>query len=178
MNDIHRAYKQFHPILFAYDTNLTSSFCSLNEERNTTDRIVSLAQVINNELKEIQQWLELNKLSLNVKKTKYMISHNHQREIINPIPKLELNGEPLVRVEDFNFLGLTIDQHVTWNSHIQKISNKISISLGIMNRLKRYLPQNVLRTIHKGLILSHINYSIVILWFQSSRISKLQKRLL
>ena len=119
MNDIHRAYKQFHPILFADDINLTSSFCSLNEEQNTPNRIVSLSQIINNEMEEIRQWLELNKLSLNVEKTKYMIFHNHQREIINHISTFELNGEPLVRVEDFNFLGLTIDQIVTWNSHIQ-----------------------------------------------------------
>ena len=81
-----------------------------------------------------------------------MIFHNHQRDIINHTPKLELNGEPLVRVEDFNFLGLTIDQHMTWNAHIQKISNKISRSLGVMNRLKRYLPQNILRTIYNSLI--------------------------
>ena len=94
MNDIHRACKHFHPILFADDTNLTSSLCSFNEEQNTPDRMISLSQVINNELKEIQKWLELNKLSLNVKKTKYMIFHNHQRDIINHTPKLELNGEP------------------------------------------------------------------------------------
>ena len=176
MNDIHRACKHFHPILFADDTNLTSSLCSFNEEQNTPDRMIFLSQVINNELKEIQKWLELNKLSLNVKKTKYMIFHNHQRDIINHTPKLELNGEPLVRVEDFNFLGLTIDQHMTWNAHIQKISNKISRSLGVMNRLKRYLPQNILRTIYNSLILPHINYSILVWGFKSSRISKLQKR--
>ena len=81
-----------------------------------------------------------------------------------------------MRVEDFNFLGLTIDQHMTWNAHIQKISNKISRSLGVMNRLKRYLPQNILRTIYNSLILPHINYSILVWGFKSSRISKLQKR--
>ena len=105
-----------------------------------------------------------------------MIFHNHQRDIINHTPKLELNGEPLVRVEDFNFLGLTIDQHMTWNAHIQKLSNKISRSLGVMNRLKRHLPQNILRIIHNSLILPHINYSILVWGFKSSRISKLQKR--
>ena len=59
---------------------------------------------------------------------------------------------------------------------IQKISNKISRSLGIMNRLKRYLPQNILSTIYNSLILPHTNYSILVWVFQSSRISKLQKR--
>ena len=81
-----------------------------------------------------------------------------------------------MRVEDFNFLGLTIDQHMNWNAHIQKIANKISRSLGMMNRLKRYLPQNILRTIYNSLILPHINHSILVWGFKSSRISKLQKR--
>ena len=56
-----------------------------------------------NESKEIQRRLELDKLSLNAKKTKYMIFHKHQRDIINHIPKLWLNGVLLVRVEDCNF---------------------------------------------------------------------------
>ena len=175
-NDIHRACKHFHPILFADDTNLSSSLCSFNEEQNTPDGIISLSQVINNELKKIQKWLELIKLSLNVKKAKYMIFHNYQRDIINHTPKIELNGEPLVRVEDFNLLGLTIDQHMTWNAHIQKISNKISRSWGVMNRLKRYLPHNMLRTIYNSLILPLISYSILAWGFKSSRISKFQKR--
>ena len=122
MNDIHKACKHFHTILFADDAKLTSSLCSFNEEQSIPDRVVSLSQVINNEPKEIQKWIELNKLSLIAKKTKYMIFHNHQRDIINHIPKLELNGEPFVRVKDFNFLGLTIDQYMAWNAHIQKIS--------------------------------------------------------
>ena len=131
---------------------------------------------MSNGLKEIQKLIELNELSLNVKQTKYMIFHNHQRDIINHIPKLELNGEPLVRVEDFNFLGRTIDQHMAWSAHMQKISNKILRSLGIMNRLKRYLPQNIIRTIYNSLILPHTNYSILVWEFKSGRIFKLQKR--
>ena len=79
-----------------------------------------------------------------------------------------------MRVEDFNFL--TIDQHMTWNAHIQKISNQISRTLGIMNRLTQYLSQNILCTIYSSLTLPHINYSILVWGFKSSRISKLQKR--
>ena len=79
-----------------------------------------------------------------------------------------------MRIEDFNFL--TIDQHMTWNAHIQKISNKISRPLGIMNRLKQYLPQNILCTIYNSLIMPHINHSILVWGFKSCQISKLQKR--
>ena len=59
-----------------------------------------------------------------------------------------------MRIEDFNFFGLTIDQHMPLNAHIQKYQIK---SLGIMNRLKWYLPQHISNTIYKSVIVPHIN---------------------
>ena len=96
---------------------------------------------------------------------------------IYPYTKARITtGEPLVRVGVSNVLGLAIDQHSIWNAHIQKISNKITRSLEIMNRRKWYLPQSILCTIYNSLILPHINYSILVWGFQPSRIFKLQKR--
>ena len=60
-------------------------------------------------------------LSLNVKKTKSIIFHRKQRNIENLILQLNLNEQIIERVTDFDFLGLTIDQHLTWNGHVQKI---------------------------------------------------------
>ena len=65
---------------------------------------------------------------------------------------------------------------MTWNGHIKQISNNISRYLRIMNRLKRYLPPNILRTIYNSLILPHINDSILVWGFKSSRISNLKKK--
>ena len=86
-------WRHHDPILFANDTNLTNSLCSFNEGQSSPDRIASLSQAINNKLKEIQNWLKKNTLSLNVKKPKYMILHNRQWDRTNHIPKLELNGD-------------------------------------------------------------------------------------
>ena len=60
-------------------------------------------------------WLKIHKLSPNVKKTKFMIFHHKQQNIENLIPQLTLNEQMIERVIEFNFLGLTIDQHLTWN---------------------------------------------------------------
>ena len=65
-------------------------------------------------------WLEINKLSLNVKRTKLISFHHKQRNIENLIPQLKLNEQMIERVTDFNLFGLTIDQHLTWNEHVQK----------------------------------------------------------
>ena len=68
---------------------------------------------INDELEKIVQWLALNKLSLNAKKTKFMIFHYKQKKIKDIIPKLIINKVVIERVNDFNFLGITIDEHMT-----------------------------------------------------------------
>ena len=172
MNDIHNASTKFHAILFADDTNLTSTLCSFDVNIDNNCNKMQLSANINKELKNIQIWLDINKLSLNVKKTKFMIFPHKQRNIENLSPQLKLNEW----VTEFNFLGLTIDQHLTWNEYVQKISNKISRSIGIMCKLKRFLPQQVLRILYDSLILPHLQYCILTWGFKSDRLFKLQNR--
>ena len=131
---------------------------------------------INNELDSISEWLSINKLSLNVKKTKFMLFHFHQHNVNSFTLKLAINSEPIERVKEFNFLGLTIDEHLSWTPHIQKISNKISRTIGIMCRLKRFLPTRILKLMYTSLILSYIQFSILTWGFRIGRIEKLQKR--
>ena len=89
---------------------------------------------------------------------------------------LEINEHPIDRVTEFNFLGLTIDENVCWKQHIQKVSAKVSRTLGSLCRLKRYLPENILRLLYNSLVLPHLQYGILIWGFKPGRLSKLQKR--
>ena len=135
-----------------------------------------LTSLINLELDNISEWLSINKLSLNVKKTKYMIFHTKQKNISNIKLDLEINKHPIERVHDFNFLGLTIDENVSWKEHIQKVSAKVSRTLGALCRLKRYLPETILRLLYNYLVLPHLQYGILIWGFKPGRLFKLQKR--
>ena len=138
--------------------------------------MTQLSHNINVELNNIQEWLSINKLSLNVKKTKFMIFHYRQRNIDNLILDLQISSEKLERVAEFNFLGLTVDENLNWNAHIQKVSNKISRTLGVMCRLKNFLPLHVLRILYNSLILPHLQYGILTWGFCLGRLEKLQKR--
>ena len=131
---------------------------------------------INAELENIQEWLEINKLSLNIQKTKFMLFHHPQRKIDNYIPKLHIRETDIERVREFNFLGLTIDENLNWHAHIQKISNKIAKTIGVLNRLKRHVPIYVLRMLYNALILPHIQYSILCWGYKGNRVIKLQRR--
>ena len=91
------------------------------------------------------------------------------------IPNLHTNNIKLECLDFFNFLGITIDKHLTWKGHINLIANKISRT-GVINRLKNYIPENALFTIYKTLITTHLNYGILTWGFFSDRILKIQKK--
>ena len=175
VNDIHMVSRSLNFILYADDTTLTSPICSFTQGGNSS--ISKVSNLINSELTKISDWFAVNKLSLNAEKTKFMIFHNHQKIITqNKIPCLKINNTNIERVTEFNFLGLTINEHLTWKSHAAKVANKISRTLGVMNRLKRYLPLSALKTMYDSLILSQLQFGITCWGFEWNRIFKLQKR--
>ena len=70
----------------------------------------------------------------------------------------------------------SINEHLTWKSRAAKVAKKISRTLGVMNRLKRYLPLSALKTMYNSLILSQLQFGITRWGFEWNRIFKLQKR--
>ena len=75
------------------------------------------------------------------------------------------------------FLGVIIDNHLTWNQHINEVANKISRTSGILRKLKNYLPSNILLLIYRSLVESHLNYGITLWGFGNlTRLKKLQKQ--
>jgi hypothetical protein len=170
INDIANSSKLFDFIIYEDDTTLSTTLEIIIENPNNTD----LESKINLELASISDWLKTNKLSLNIKKCKYMIFHTPQKRI-NSL-QLKIENISVERVHEFNFLGLMINENLNWKSHINKISNKISRSIGILNKLKYFLPFNAKFFIYNSLILSHLNFGILAWGYQCDRIVKLQKR--
>ena len=177
MNDKHTVSDNLNFILYTDDTTLSSPMYSFTRGCNGSIELIST--LMNSELNKIADWLAVNNLSLNVQKTKLMIFHYRQRVITeNDIPCLMINNTLIERVTEFNFLGLTENEYMNWNSHVPKIANKISRTLGVMNRLKRYLPTSAMKLMHDSLILSHLQFGITNWGFEWDRISKSQKRTL
>ena len=115
INDFPSSSKLFNFMMYADDTTL---YCNLNEIEENHRNLI-----INTELKNITQWLETNKLTLNIEKTKAMTFYLKSSKIdIN----LSINGNNIENVNTFNLLGLTINSQLKWNHHIDKISIKIT----------------------------------------------------
>ena len=174
MNDIQFASSVFKSILYADDTNLISPISVFSA--HSSDIKMTSAN-INSELKKISDWMAVNKLSLNIGKTKFMIFHFPQKKISqNNIPHLMINDIPIKQTQNFDFLGLTISETMQWNSHINKVANKISKTIGVMYRIKRFVDQSILKLIYNALILPHLSYSLLCWGFSICRLKKLQKK--
>lgn len=166
INDIEHTSDFFSIISYADDTTLT---CDIN------CKLENISTKINTELAKIHTWLTLNKLSLNILKTNFILFS--QRNKVLPKIELELNGIALEQVNVFNFLGTTLDSNLSWKPHINKIACKISKVVGILSRLMSFIPNSVLLNIYNALIVPHLNYSILNWGFANTkRILILQKK--
>ena len=102
-----------------------------------------------------------------------MVFHTYNRQIIAPAPKI--NNTIIEKVEEFNFLGLTLDTHLNWKKYSEIVSTKCSGIIGIFNKLKHVLPLRIKIMLCNALLLPHINYCLMTWGFQNQRINKLQK---
>ena len=120
-NDIIHASELFNFLLCADDTTLNST---LDLHGATTNEIESS---IVNELQKIFKWLDVNRLCLNVAKSKFMLFQMPQKII--PNLTFDFNGVHLEQVNEFNLLGLLIDCNLNWKAHLHIVSTKISREL-------------------------------------------------
>ena len=103
--------KDVKMVLFADDTNI---FCSSSD-------LHSLTKVINSEMSKLKLWLDRNKLSLNLSKTRMILFGNHRTNMKLEILVDEINIE---RVNEIKFLGVMIDDKISWKSQIKHVQTK------------------------------------------------------
>ena len=110
-------------ILFADDTNLFYSHSDIKY----------LFNIVNQELKLISKWFKENKLSLNFSKTKYTLfcKANKTDNIPLKLPFLNINNVNINREDNMKFLGVILDESLTWKKHIQTIETKIYKNLEV-----------------------------------------------
>ena len=168
INDFSEASQVFNFISYADDTTLLSSLSNFVNAQNANGDLL-----INKELFKINEWLVINKLSLNIAKSKCMVFHMHRKHIEAPAPKITIIIE---KVNEFNFLGLTLDTHLNWKKHSEHISNRCARIIGILNSLKQELPLRIKIMLYKTLLVPQINYYLTIWGFQCERINKLKKK--
>ena len=105
-----------------------------------------------------------------------MIFHNPKFHRVNIPYNLEINLEKVDCVSEFNFLGIVLDEFLTWQPHVKNVSSKVSRSLGIIKRVKKFLPIQALKSLYNALIVPHLNYGLKLWGPRSEAIALIQKR--
>ena len=168
INDLPNAIHNSETNLFADDTCLLS--CDSN--------LQTLEHKVNSDLRLLSHWLIANKISLNATKTEVILFRSRNKRV-NFKMKLMLDKYQLPFSSHVKYLGLLIDEHLSWNYHTQFIASKLSKANGILAKLRHFVPLNILITIYYALFHSHLSYAAIV-WGQytrnDSRISILQKK--
>ena len=93
---------------------------------------------------------------------------------------IQLDDNIIQRVNSISFLGVVIDDKLSWASHVNYIHGKLSMSVGMMNKLRSVLPLKTLFTLYNALVLPHLDYCNLVWGGASSchlnRLSLLQKK--
>lgn len=149
INDLPQASPFFNFILFADDSTLSCKFSPVE--------LPDIHNLINLNLKNINNWLTANKIAVNVNKTNYIV-FSYRSTITLPVVML---GDGIIKsVDHTKFLGLHIDRHLRFNYHIDYILGKLSRSIGILYRLNRFLPGSVLLSLYRSLTYPYLSYGI------------------
>ena len=152
INDLPYSSCIFDFILFADDSNM---FCCGND-------VQKLISTTNTELIKIVDWFIANRLTLNEQKTQMMVFGPIQYLNYKEPFKIVLNGVEIEESKQIKFLGLIIDQKLTFKLHIQQVVKKMSKAIGAINRIKFYVNKSILNLMYSSLCLPHLVYCNII----------------
>lgn len=148
VNDLPNVSK-FKTTLFADDTNLHLSHSNSKY----------LQQQVSQEIVKIDEWMRKNKLTLNYEKSNFMIIGNKLSKT-NGF-KLVINKHVIPQTNSVKYLGVILDNNLSWQPHIESISKKLSKACGIIYKLRHYVPLSTLKLIYYSMFNSILQYSLL-----------------
>ena len=147
INDLPNISKFFKYILFADDSTLSVSLPPNSKEE--------LSRIVNDELVLVEQWMACNKVAMNEDKTTYLsFSYNSKPQELN----LKIGNFTVKQSSSTKFLGIFIDQRLSFKPHAHYLTTKISKSVGILSKLNRSLPFEVMNLLYRNLIHPYLLY--------------------
>ena len=157
INDLHHAILHSQVYHFADDTSLLYRNKSLK----------NINQNINHDLKLLSNWLRANKISLNASKTELILFRSKQNKNITKHLNFRLSGQKLKLKSTIKYLGIFLDEHLQWDTHIKYIQPKLSRAVEMLAKIRHYVPFETLLNIHYAIITSYMTYGSQI-WGQKS----------
>ena len=158
--------------IFADDTNI---FFKCKDTKDIT-RIGCLLMT------QLNQWFKANKLTLNADKSNFVVFRSKQKKLENIPDQIKFENLSINRSNSIKYLGVILDEHLTWNEHINDLCNKLKRHFKTFYCIRRFLNREQIKTIYYALIYSRIKYGITVYGTacknQIAKIQTLQNRLL
>jgi hypothetical protein len=152
VNDLSACSDILKFVTFADDSNILMQ----GKDPKTTAAKLSEA------LSDVSDWFKANKLLLNVSKTNLIVFKTPKCRKDTRSETVYMDGEPLKQVDNERFLGLQVDEDLSWQHQANKVSSTISKKLGMMRRVKNIVGLRTLKTIYNSFILTQLNYGLAI----------------
>ena len=149
INDLPQISKNLNFFLFADDTNIYLE----------GDSPEKLEKQMNRGLKKLQNWLIINRLSLNIDKTNFVFFRPYNKPLKKSITLL-IQKKAIQEKNAVKYLGLLIDSGLTWKAHLENLSKKISKTIGLLYKIRPYVSKDILKMLYYSLVYSHISYGI------------------
>jgi hypothetical protein len=148
INDITESSKILQFYLFADDTTIFYS----DKTNPETEAL------LNTELSKVSDWLAANKLSLNVGKSNFLhFHHGNTKHLIN----IKIDNTPVEEKESTKYLGVILDNKLSWKAHIQITKTKLSKVIGMIAKTRYFVTNTVLLNLYYSFFQSHINYNLL-----------------
>ena len=151
INDLPNATSFFHFRLFADDSNIFHTF-------DVGQKVINMEEV-NTNLRKVQRWCNVNKITINLKKTNYMIIMG-KRQAVSVNGTLKVANTNIEEVSVASFVGIQIDIHLTWTAHIQMVNKCVRQKVGILFKIRHFVPKYILVLLYKSFIQPHMSYGI------------------
>ena len=110
---------------------------------------------------KIIKWPKSNKLHINVNKAVAMLFHTRQKRVNIDENSIVIDGNIIPSTTNTKFLGINIDNNLTWIAHINYITTKISKGVGVRLRLSKELSYNILILIYNTMLLPYLTYCCI-----------------
>ena len=131
---------------------------------------------------ELTNWFTANRLTLNADKSSFTLFKSSKKVIPNVPEHINLLNQKIKRTSHIKFLGVILDENLTWNHHINEICSKLKRLFHIFYNIRNYLTKDNIKTIYYALVYSRIKYGITVYGqackTKMQRIQTLQNRLL
>ena len=98
----------------------------------------------------IVQWLRSNKISLNADKTEIIIFRSKRKQITKYL-NFRTSDQKINVSNKVKYLGIQMEQHLDWNVHVKNVIPKLNRAIGILSKIRHYVPKFLLKTIYYSL---------------------------